>query len=341
MKLLKKSQIEISFNTFISVLIAAVVFILVFKISQVFMNYTHDKYSFDALNYLELNLKNLYTESDYTKKITLDKSTDILFDSQNFVMPRLKKTISIGSNLVVAPRIMHTHSLTFFSKFSKFPIKPINYLFVYPTDYIFLIYNSSDPLANLIYSELPDRVDSLEGTRSDVLIYKLKIDAINKIFPICGKKTYCYLIIFNSPETYQDLREYNNIKLLHVKGTENFGEVTLSSKQKVVFFDRYTLLAAIISDDVNNYNELIKKLYDAVNTNYLIESKRLSYLYELEPTDKCKTLVSEINDSLFNITNIVENMKHGMTSDLAIRLNENYSIFSQKDYLLEQNDCYK
>ncbi len=339
MSLLKKAQISISFNTILSIIIGIIIFIIVLKLGNVFLSYSQEKNSYQATNYLELSLKDLYAESNYVKQIKLNQPTEFSFDSENLIIPKLRKTIAIGSNLIVAPSYMKTQSITLFNKRSKFPIQYVDYLYLFPSDYTLLIYNSSDPLAQLFFSELPDVSHNPLSNQKEVLINKRYVDNVNTIYQICGRKNLCYVVFFNSPSDYNSVESspHKNIISVLVSGNKNFGNVTLSSKQNVTFFDKYTMISAIISNDLRNYNSLIDKIRNITNLNYHIESKRLSYLYDLEPSDECKDLVSEINDTLFNINFLILNLDFDPSQINS--LNANISLLNQDYYLIKENDC--
>lgn len=344
MKLFKKSALQISFNLIVSILIAIVVFIVIFKTSQVFLDYAHKKGSFDAFTYLELNLKNLYSESDYVKAIELDKPTQISVIYPNIVIPRIEKTIDINNKLIIAPANMFTSSLTLFSKKSEFPIDSINYLFIFPKDKYLLLYNSSDKLTEIVNLELPDKITNLEK-KDEYLIHKFIVDKPLEISQICGKKDYCLVIVFNSPSIYDDLlnifKDYRTLEILHVSGNETFGKVTLASGQNVSYFDRYTLLSAIISNNFENYNEFIKTLDKYVNLTFLVESKRLSYLFDLQPTDLCKNLTQDLNNTLFNITRLMNSLSNDINDNIFSELHGNHSKVLEINYKLKENDCYE
>lgn len=362
----KKAQLTISINQMISVFIGAIILVLIFMIIGNVRETSQGQTEIEISSKLENMIKGTFSQEEYSTKLDLKKEYSFNFDSKNIIIPELKSTIDIQYSLLSMPTNFRDREITVFTRRSDTLIGYLNYVFIFPTSYSFVLSNSpnqdeensltdsySSQLLSDAYSLLPEEeITNPETGNKEEFFKKSKIispsltEAINK----CGLNT-CYFLVVNSyfshiPEKNQKIILINvsvkkeEIQLGKIKREIFYGNITYSNGDIVPFFDIYSFLSAAIINDKRIYNNLFEKIVTETKYNFKIENKTLTYLYDFQ-SEKCKQLFDELNDEYENIISNLESLSsfnNSYDKELSNLINstlESYYI----QYELKNNDC--
>ena len=226
--------------------------------------------------------------------------------------------------------------------------KIINYVYLYPHNYIKIIPNQNKNVENADILRLVQRFP-IEYLNETLLIdWKINQNILNKII---GKKEdfditnienmFLFLYLNNNIEIkYLEKFKANNFwTLLWEKFIKQYNKLFLNKDKKSVYYKNLIIRAIwdiISSEKIDNSKNtfLINTLKDleSIDKNWYKEMKNILYFYSNLVIDWNKNdLNSKINFS--KIYNELENLKYEFNNDYSILLSDLYFKYDFKEYL--------
>ncbi|HDP73381.1 MAG TPA: hypothetical protein ENN46_00265 [Candidatus Woesearchaeota archaeon] len=260
-----KSQLNISFNLVISVIIGLVVFTVVFRLGSSFFSMSNEAASLRLYSHFDILVRNLHLQADYTKKVPLTKSYNFFYDADSIFIRGLPQTINVRDSILVMPREFKSDSLVFFSRRSSFPLSQVDFVYVIPERRKFFIFKDRSDTNNYdigdeLFKFLPLRqaYNPVLG-ENEIILDKFFTDEIGLISSSCKTLYPCYVLFINK-DPPGDLSGAN-AHIFKLEGSAGHGKLVLnSSGEEFYYFSRESLLAAVMLADKELYNKTLSKI---------------------------------------------------------------------------------
>jgi len=256
--------------------------------------------SLEIINYLDLKLEILSNSLNLNTQFNLPSDYNLNFICNKILISNKKNTYSTSTDKIISsPSILKGKEIQIWTKSWKFPFKVTNFYYIANKKTNFYIESQ----------ELLDKIPKIFN------VYPLT--SINEIIEK-NKNSDKTIVVFSSqPKNLQELLK-NNIKVLHILNNK---QITFYPEYKTSsYFDEETLLLAIFSSNLNEYECLKQK---AINKLKKISSiyKQKSLLLNLKSKQQnCKLIYSQLS-SLLDI--LADNLNFNQVETLNKELEYN------------------
>ncbi len=277
----KKAQVETSIN-WIFVLIAGAIILLFFIMILYRMQNTAEKEGYAAvINNLDSIFSGAELSSKLTSLITDIPKHEVRFECQGFSLGGM--TGSYNQKLVFAPSLLQTNPLLIWSLDWNMPYFISNFLLVTSPSvrYIF-IYDETNPASNSlklrIEQLLPDKMTaefltSASGVRDTGIGYTRMI--------FLERDPEVPMLMRTKPMTALKVSK-NNLLSFYVKSSGAADFIADSEESASIYFDDASLMAAVISDNSEQYNCMMGRAFE--------KYKRIAYIIDQRVDDLAAAL---------------------------------------------------
>ncbi len=238
--------------------------------------------SLEIINYLDLKLDILSNSLNLNTQFNLPSNYNLNFICNKILISNKKNTYSTSTDKIISsPSLLKGKEIQIWTKSWKFPFKITNFYYIANKKINFYI--ESQELLN----KIPTIFNVYPLTSTNEIIEK-------------NKNSDKTIVVFSSqPKNLQELLK-NNIKVLHMlnKQITFYPEYKTSS-----YFDEETLLLAIFSSNLNEYECLKQKAINKLKEISSIYKQKSLLLNSKSRQQNCKFIYSQLSSSLEKLPN--------------------------------------